>query len=90
MPELYDYGVCRMCGMPMIYDRMSDERPHGNDQWHPECCPECNGCCWVGCKSLASVTAEGHEGVEHFTLELCYRHWAALQEQEGSWHLIER
>ena len=38
----YHYGICEACGQPMIYDRDEEERPHGNDQWHPECCPECN------------------------------------------------
>ena len=41
METNYNYGTCQACGEPMVYDRQGDERPHGNDEWHPECCPEC-------------------------------------------------
>lgn len=42
MVELCDYGVCQVCGERMVYDRDEEARPHGNDEYHPECCPECN------------------------------------------------
>lgn len=45
-------------------------------------------CCWHRCSDDAEVTAEGYEGDERFTIEVCRRHWLALAEQEEPWHLI--
>jgi hypothetical protein len=43
----YDYGICSVCGLPMVADDDGDidlhTGPDGVEDIHAECCAECNG-----------------------------------------------